>query len=94
MIIITAKKDGFRRCGLAHSARPVEYPDEAFSPEQLAELQAEPMLVVELVADKPDEKAPASDQDPMLVVELVATEDQGKDPEGGTKKAGKKAGKE
>lgn len=72
MIIITAKKDGFRRCGLVHSAKPVEHQDDVFTPEQLAELQAEPMLVVE----------------------LVATEDQGKDPEGGTKKAGKKAGKE
>lgn len=52
MIIITAKKDGFRRCGVAHSAKPVEYPDDAFSPEQLAELQADPMLVVELTEAK------------------------------------------
>ena len=59
MIIITAKKDGFRRCGLAHSSKPVEHPDDAFTPEQLAELQADPMLVVELVkaeAPKPVQK--------------------------------------
>lgn len=49
MIIITAKKDGFRRCGVSHSAKPVEHQDDAFTPEQLAELQADPMLVVELV---------------------------------------------
>jgi hypothetical protein len=55
MIIITAKKDGFRRCGLAHSARPVEHQDGVFTPEQLAELQAEPMLVVEIVAEKPSD---------------------------------------
>jgi hypothetical protein len=51
MIIITAKKDGFRRCGVAHSAKPVEHQDDAFTPEQLAELRADPMLVVEIVAD-------------------------------------------
>jgi hypothetical protein len=51
MIIITAKKDGFRRCGVAHSAKPVEHLDDAFTPEQLAELQADPMLVVEIAAN-------------------------------------------
>ena len=28
-----------------------EYPDETFNPDQLAVLQAEPMLVVEIVSD-------------------------------------------
>ena len=72
MIIITAKKDGFRRCGVAHSAMPTTYQPDAFTPELLAELQA----------------------DPMLVVEIAVPEDEGKDPNGGTKKDGKKAGKE
>lgn len=52
MIIITAKKDGFRRCGVAHSSRPVEHQDDAFTPEQLVDLQADPMLVVELTEAK------------------------------------------
>ncbi len=64
MIIITAKKDGFRRCGVAHSARPVEHKDDAFTPEQLAELQAEPMLVVELVTEKANGPAPKPVQKP------------------------------
>lgn len=46
MIIISSKKDGFRRCGVAHPAAPTEYPDGSFTPEQLTQLQAEPMLVV------------------------------------------------
>lgn len=57
MIIITAKKDGFRRCGVAHSAKPVEYQDDAFTPDQLAELQADPMLVVELTEAKDSKPA-------------------------------------
>lgn len=50
-VIITAKKDGFRRCGMAHSARPVEHKDGTFTEEQLASLKAEPMLVVQELAD-------------------------------------------
>jgi len=46
MIIITSKQPGFRRCGIAHGAEPTEYPDDAFTAEQLAALQAEPMLSV------------------------------------------------
>jgi hypothetical protein len=57
MIKITAKKDGFRRCGMAHPSVPTEHPDETFSQDQLAELQAEPMLVVE-VAISPDPEKP------------------------------------
>jgi hypothetical protein len=60
MIIITSKKDGFRRCGVAHSARPTEHQDDAFTPEQLAELQADPMLVVELVEVKDGKPAQKS----------------------------------
>jgi len=46
MIIIESKKKGFRRCGVAHPAAATEHKDNAFTPEQLAQLQAEPMLVV------------------------------------------------
>lgn len=45
-ILITAKVNGFRRCGIAHSDTATEYPDDHFTKEQLATLQAEPMLVV------------------------------------------------
>ncbi|GAB6191149.1 HI1506-related protein [Desulfocastanea catecholica] len=46
MIVITSKKDGFRRCGIAHAAKATSYPNRRFSKEQLAILQAETMLTV------------------------------------------------
>jgi len=51
MIRITAKKDGFRRCGVAHPAAPTEYPDDRFTPEELDRLRAERLLVVEILPD-------------------------------------------
>lgn len=45
-VTITAKKDGFRRCGVGHPATAVEHPDGRFSAAELALLKAEPMLVV------------------------------------------------
>lgn len=51
MIKIISKKDGFRRCGVAHTEAPTEYPDDAFSDDQLEILMGEPMLVVEVVGD-------------------------------------------
>ncbi|AYW91663.1 MULTISPECIES: HI1506-related protein [Yersinia pseudotuberculosis complex] len=50
-IQITAKRDGFRRCGVAHSDKTQTYADSHFSPKVLAELKAEPMLVVSHVPD-------------------------------------------
>lgn len=47
MIRITAKKDGFRRCGIAHSKTAVDYPDSKFEKDQLEILKKEPMLVVQ-----------------------------------------------
>ncbi len=52
-IIITAKRDGFRRCGLSHPANPVKYEDGTFTDEQLATLKAEPMLVIQELVDVP-----------------------------------------
>ncbi|RUW41518.1 hypothetical protein EOA37_09665 [Mesorhizobium sp. M2A.F.Ca.ET.015.02.1.1] len=47
---IKAKKDGFRRGGIAHPKSPVDHPVETFtSPEQLEAIFAEPNLVVELI---------------------------------------------
>ncbi|MCF6267629.1 MAG: HI1506-related protein [Desulfuromusa sp.] len=56
MIVITAKKDGFRRGGIAHSKEATEYPDGKFTKKQLAALQAEPMLVVEVNETKQKDK--------------------------------------
>jgi len=51
MVRIRSKKNGFRRCGVAHPEKPVDYPDEKFTKGQLAILNAEPMLVVEILPD-------------------------------------------
>ena len=51
MIVITSKREGFRRGGVAHAARPVEWPDERWTIDELDALLAEPMLTVELVED-------------------------------------------
>lgn len=45
-ITITSKRDGFRRCGVAHRDVPVTWPDGSFTKEQIAILRAEPALVV------------------------------------------------
>ncbi len=45
-ITITSKRDGFRRCGVAHRDVPVTWPDGSFTDEQIAILRAEPALVV------------------------------------------------
>ncbi|HEI8485886.1 HI1506-related protein [Morganella morganii] len=49
-VTITAKVNGFRRCGIAHPDTATTYPDDHFTKAQLDELQAEPMLVVSLGA--------------------------------------------
>ena len=56
MIRITAKKDGFRRCGVAHSREPVEYPNDRFTAGELKRLKAEPMLLVEVLKEKEPKK--------------------------------------
>lgn len=49
MIRITCKREGFRRCGIAHHTSPTDHPDDQFSKEELEILKAESMLTVELV---------------------------------------------
>lgn len=46
MIYITSKREGFWRCGIAHSETTTAYPDDRFTPDELARLDAEPMLIV------------------------------------------------
>ena len=46
---IAAKRDGFRRAGVAHAREAVDYPARRWMPEELEALLAEPNLRVELV---------------------------------------------
>lgn len=59
MIRIKSKKDGFRRCGIAHPKEAVQYPDDRFSEKELAILKAEPVLIVEIVKEKKEKAADA-----------------------------------
>ncbi|HBV4538956.1 TPA: hypothetical protein MDY69_000547 [Klebsiella pneumoniae] len=54
-ITITSKRNGFRRCGVAHRDVPVTWPDGSFTDEQIAILRAEPALVVHLGAVSGDD---------------------------------------
>ncbi|MBG6243374.1 MAG: hypothetical protein EKE20_16955, partial [Candidatus Symbiopectobacterium sp. Dall1.0] len=45
-IQITARTDGFRRCGMAHRAKTQTYPDNRFTAAELATLAREPQLIV------------------------------------------------
>lgn len=56
MVKIKAKKEGFRRCGTAFSTQWKEFPDSHFSKAEKDILKAEPMLVMEIVEDKPKGK--------------------------------------
>lgn len=51
-IQITAKRDGFRRCGMAHSDKTQTYADDHFSAAQLKVLEAEDQLVVVRISDE------------------------------------------
>lgn len=44
--VIVSKKDGFRRCGIAHPATPVRHRVADFTEGQLRTLDADPMLIV------------------------------------------------
>ncbi|SEC23905.1 hypothetical protein SAMN05216178_3939 [Pseudomonas saponiphila] len=54
-IVITAKRDGFRRCGIAHSRKPTSYPDDFFTEEQWRALLKEPQLILAYVEDEFDQ---------------------------------------
>lgn len=61
-IVIKAKHNGFRRCGIAHSSQPTKYADDFFTEEQLKALAKEPQLICayeedefNLVQGEPDE---------------------------------------
>lgn len=52
-IVIVAKHDGFRRCGVAHSSKKTKYPDDFFTEEQLLALSKEPQLILGYEDDEP-----------------------------------------
>ncbi|MNN20940.1 hypothetical protein D3C81_1342450 [compost metagenome] len=70
-VIITAKRNGFRRCGIAHSAEGCYFPDGYFTAEQLKALKDERMLVVQEdvapLIDDEQEQADESITDPVPV---------------------------
>jgi len=70
MIRITSKKEGFRRCGVAHSKTAVDWPDDRFSEEDLATLKAEPMLQV--VEIQEENKSLSDEIEAMTVAQLTA----------------------
>lgn len=79
MIQISAKQDGFRRCGIAHPKQATQYPDKHFTADQLKILQGEPMLVVQVIeggegAD--DKKTRVNAKDTITLVKLVATNEE------------------
>lgn len=57
---ITAKRDGFRRAGIAHPGTPVDHLASKFTEAQIKALKNEPMLVVEEIQVK-EEKAKEPD---------------------------------
>lgn len=61
MIRIASKKEGFRRCRVAHSAKPKDYADDFFTRAELKKLKAEPMLIVQVLPDMPKEPVPPED---------------------------------
>lgn len=68
MIRIVSKKAGFRRCGVSHPDKAVDYPDGRFTAAQIEALKKEPMLVVQELPDpepdpKPGKKAAAGKAD-------------------------------
>lgn len=78
VIDITAKRDGFRRAGLAHSEKTTTYPLSDFTKEQLKQLQNEPMLVVAIRNADDQQAGPSESGQKILVLteQLGAANDQ------------------
>lgn len=49
IVRIKSQREGFRRCGIAHSKVATDHPAERFSAAELEILQADPALTVELL---------------------------------------------
>jgi hypothetical protein len=61
-IVITSKRDGFRRCGIAHSSQAARYPDDFFSETQLRALLKEPQLILAYAEDEFDQVQDSRDE--------------------------------
>ncbi len=59
IVRIKSKRDGYRRCGIAHPRLPTDHPAERFTEGMLAKLQADPVLTVELLDGEGAEPAKA-----------------------------------
>lgn len=68
-IEIRAYREGFRRCGIAHSEAPTWYGEKAFSQAQWAVLRAEPMLKVTPVSPVADDDTEAEPESAELEAE-------------------------
>lgn len=76
---ITAKRDGFRRGGIAHSSKPTTYKADDLTSEQIAQFLAEPELVV-VVLDKKDKEPELTEAEQIakVAVAVKALETEGK----------------
>lgn len=77
VIDITAKRDGFARCGVKHTEKTKTWPIDAFTPAQLEQLKAEPMLIVTVRNDDeqhtgPDEQVRQLEADLQILVSQEA----------------------
>lgn len=61
-VFVQSKTEGFRRCGVPHSAKGKEFPDGFFTGDQLVELNNDPeIIMVAGVEDEEDTLAGGSD---------------------------------
>jgi hypothetical protein len=51
-VVIISRREGFRRCGEAHSVKETIWETDHFSEEQVKILEAEPMLIVGYLEDE------------------------------------------
>ena len=75
-IQITARREGFRRCGIAHSAKATTYEDGHFTPKQLAELENDPQLVVVRITAGAATDAQGLDKQLTLAGETITRQEQ------------------
>lgn len=74
MFRIISKKDGFRRGGIAHPEKPKDYPDDAFSKDELEAIEKEPMLIVTHLPDPPGKKDTAEEAQARKVLEKMSND--------------------
>jgi hypothetical protein len=80
MIRIISRNDGFRRCGVAHSVNPTDWPDDRFSVDELEILLNEPMLMVKAIADPVVIEAGDDDLDDMKTEAVIVADEPVVDP--------------